>query len=171
MAILLKNSIFRLNRWLDRNELFKFLFLISIVAGGMLNIQTGNLFVGVFMILILCVLGLYRILISDRIVDFDRSRYQVPQVGEIVVVKKDFYYDGVFRKYINHSDPSQKPNWWKVSKGTELVILDVKETSADWKIRFLDQSKGDMDLYYLDTKKYWDTKANIRSNVLKKLGI
>jgi len=171
MAILLKNSIFRLNRWLDRNELFKFLFLISIVAGGMINIQTGNLFVGVFMILILCVLGLYRILISDRIVDFDRSRYQVPQVGEIVVVKKDFYYDGVFRKYINHSDPSQKPNWWKISKGTELVILDVKETSADWKIRFLDQSKGDMDLYYLDTKKYWDTKANIRSNVLKKLGI
>lgn len=171
MAVLLKNSIFRLNRWLDRNEIFKFLFLISIVAGGMINIQTGNLFVGVSMILVLCVLGLYRILISDRIVDFDRSGYQVPQVGEIVVVKKDFYYDGVFRKYINHSDPSQKPNWWKVSKGTELVILDVKETSADWKIRFLDQSKGDMDLYYLDTKKYWDTKANIRSNVLKKLGI
>ncbi len=31
--------------------------------------------------------------------------------------------------------------------------------------------KGDMYLYYLDTKKYWDTKANIRNNILKRLGI
>jgi len=171
MVSMLKNSIFRLNRWLDRNEVFKFLFMVSIVAFSMINIQTGNLFFGVSMILILCVLGLYRILIYDGMVDFDRSGYQVPQVGEIVVVKKDFYYDGIFKKYINHSDPSQKPNWWKISKGTELVIIDVKETSADWKIRFLDQSKGDIELYYLDTKKYWDTKANIRSKVLNKLGI
>jgi len=145
--------------------------MFSIVASGMITIQFDNLFIGVSMILSLTALGLYRILINDGMVKFDRNNYQVPQVGEIVVVKKDFYYNGIFRKYINHSDPSQKPNWWKISKGTELVIIDVKETSADWKIRFLDQSKGDIELYYLDTKKYWDTKANIRSKVLNKLGI
>jgi RecB family endonuclease NucS len=118
-------------------------------------------------------------IMSDK-VKFDRSKYFVPEVGEIVVVKKDFYYDGSFRKFINQSDPGQKPNWWKVTEGTELVIINVDETDGDWKIIFVDNSKssalqftlrGDMYLYYLDTKKYWDTKANIRNNLLKKLGI
>ena len=172
----MKNSIFRLNRWLDKNEMFKFLFMVSIVACGMINIQFGNLFLGVFMILSLTSLGLYRILIHDGMVKFDRSKYQVPQVGEIVVVKKDFYYDGSFRKFINTSDQSQKPNLWKVSKGTELVILNVEETNSDWKIRLIEpiinsQTRGDIHLYYLDTKDYWDTKSNIRNKLLKKLGI
>ncbi len=176
MVSMLKNSIFRLNRWLDRNEAFKFLFMVSIVACGMINIQFGNLFFGVFMILLLTSLGLYRILIHDGMVKFDRSKYQVPQVGEIVVVKKDFYYDGSFRKFINTSDQSQKPNWWKVSKGTQLVILNVEETNSDWKVRLIEptinsQTRGDLHLYYLDTKDYWDTKANIRNKLLKRLGI
>ena len=176
MVSMLKNSIFRLNRWLDRNEAFKFLFMVSIVACGMINIQFGNLFLGVFMILSLTSLGLYRILIHDGMVRFDRSKYQVPQVGEIVVVKKDFYYDGSFRKFINQSDPGQKPNFWKVSKGTELVILNVEETDGDWKVRLIEptinsQTRGDLHLYYLDTKDYWDTKANIRNKILNKLGI
>ncbi len=176
MVSMLKNSIFRFNRWLDRNEAFKFLFMVSIVACGMINIQFGNLFLGVFMILSLTSLGLYRILIHDGMVRFDRSKYQVPQVGEIVVVKKDFYYDGSFRKFINTSDQSQKPNWWKVSKGTELVILNVEETNSDWKVRLIEptinsKTRGDLHLYYLDTKDYWDTKANIRNKLLKRLGI
>jgi hypothetical protein len=167
----MKNNIIRFNRWLDRNEGFKLLFLMSFVAIGMLNIQLGNLFFGILMILSITSLALYRILIHDGMVKFNRSNYQVPQVGETVIVKKDFYYDGLFKRYINTSFQGQKPNWWKISKGTELTILDVEETSADWKIRFFDQSKGDMYLYYLDTKKYWDTKSNIRNNILKKLGI
>jgi hypothetical protein len=112
----------------------------------------------------------------EDVVQFDRSKYNVPNVGEIVVVKKDFFYDGYFRKFINQSDQSQKPNWWKVPKGTELVILNVEETNGDWKIRFIEptinsQTRGDLHLYYLDTKDYWDTKANIRSKILSKIGI
>jgi hypothetical protein len=104
-------------------------------------------------------------------VKFDRSRYDIPNVGEIVIVKKDFYYDGYFRKFINQSNPSQKPNWWKVPKGTELVILNIEETSGDWMITLEEQSRGDLHLYYIDTKDYWDTKANIRSRILSKIGI
>jgi hypothetical protein len=112
----------------------------------------------------------------NDVVKFDRSKYQVPQVGEIVIVKKDFYYDGQFRKFINTSDQSQKPNWWKVPKGTELVILNVDEDDGDWKIRFIEptfnsKTKGSMNLYYLDTKDYWDTKANIRNKLLSRIGI
>lgn len=111
--------------------------------------------------------------IMEDVVQFDRSKYDVPNVGEIVVVKKDFYYDGQFRKFINTTDPSQKPNWWKILKGTELVILNVEETNGDWEIRFIvnSKTKADMKLYYLDTKDYWETKSNIRNKILSKIGI
>ena len=176
MVSMLKNRLYRFNRWLDRNELFKFGFMISYIAIAMLNLTTGSLTAFVLMMLIVCTFAVYRMFIMDNRVTFDRSKYDVPVVGEIVIVKKDFYYDGSFRKFINQSNPSQKPNWWKVTKGTELVILNVEETNGDWKIRFIEptinsQTRGDLHLYYLDTKDYWDTKANIRSKILSKIGI
>ena len=173
---MLKNKLYRLNRWLDRNELFKFVFMISYIAVAMLNLTAGSLTAFVLMMLMVCAFAVYRMFIMDNRVTFDRSKYDVPGVGEIVIVKKDFYYDGSFRKFINQSNPSQKPNWWKVPKGTELVILNVDEDDGDWKIRFIEptinsQTRGDLHLYYLDTKDYWDTKANIRSKILSKIGI
>ncbi len=176
MLSMLKNKLYRFNRWLDRNELFKFGFMISYIAVAMLNLTTGSLTAFVLMMLIVCAFAVYRMFIMDNRVTFDRSHYDVPEVGEIVIVKKDFYYDGSFRRFINQSNPSQKPSWWRVTKGTELVILNVEETSGDWKIRFIEptinsQTRGDLHLYYLDTKDYWDTKANIRSKILSKIGI
>jgi hypothetical protein len=109
--------------------------------------------------------------IMNNVIQFDRSKYDVPKIGEIVIVKKDFYYDGYFRKVINQSDISRKPNFWKVKKGTEMVVIDVEESDGDWKMRFMITSRGDMSLYYLDTKDYWNTKENIRNEKLKSLGI
>lgn len=170
---MLKNKLYRFNHWLDRNELFKFGFMISYIVIAMINLTTGNLTAFVLMMLMVCAFAVYRMFIMNNRVTFDRSHYDVPGVGDIVIVKKDFYYDGQFRKFINQSDPSQKPNWWKVSKGTEMIIIEVKETNGDWKIRFIDNSpsKGDISLYYIDTKDYWNTKSNIRNKKLKKLGI
>ena len=176
MVSMLKNRLYRFNRWFDRNELFKFGFMISYIAIAMINLTTGSLTAFVLMMLMVCAFAVYRMFIIDNRVTFDRSKYDVPEAGEIVIVKKDFYYDGQFRKFINTSDQSQKPNWWKVPKGTELFILNVDEDDGDWKIRFIEptfnsQTKGSMNLYYLDTKDYWDTKANIRSKILSKIGI
>jgi len=168
---MLKNKIYRFNRWLDKRETLKFILLIVYILLGFGSLQFGNLIFGTIMISILCFITISRVFIIDGRVKFDRSKYDVPQTGEIVIVQKDFYYDGSFRKFINTTDPSQKPNWWCIPKGTELVILNVEETDGDWKIRFLDQSKGDMNLYYLDTKNYWETKSNIRNKILNKLGI
>ena len=144
------------------------LFTLPLHFGGIIG-----LFVSISIISIVCLFVIFRVNIMSNVVKFDRSTYDLPSVGEIVVVKKDFYYDGSFRKFINTTDPSQKPNWWEVSKGTEMVIIEVKETDGDWKIRFIDNSpsRGDMSLYYLDTKDYWETKANIRNKILSKLGI
>jgi hypothetical protein len=171
---MLKNSFYRFNRWLDNNEITKFLLLLLSVLLFTLPLHFGGatgLFVSISTITIVCLF----VLLNDK-VKFDRSKYDVPEAGEIVIVKKYFYYDGQFKKFINTSDQSQKPNWWKVPKGTELVILNVDEDDGDWKIRFIEptfnsKTKGSMNLYYLDTKDYWDTKANIRSKKLSKLGI
>ena len=170
----MKNKFYRFNRWLDKNEIIKFFLLLFGVALFTIPLQFGNfigLCVSLSTITIVCSFVLFRMCIMNDKVNFDRSEYIVPEIGETVIVKKDFYYDGLFKRYINYGSPSQKPNYWKISKGTELTILDVVETTGDWKIRFFDQSRGDMYLYYLDTMKYWDTKSNIRNNVLKKLGI
>ena len=173
---MLKNRFYRFNRWLDNHEMTKLgllllstlLFTLPLHFGGIIG-----LFVSISIISIVCLFVIFRVNIMSNVVKFDRSTYDLPSVGEIVVVKKDFYYDGSFRKFINTTDPSQKPNWWEVSKGTEMVIIEVKETDGDWKIRFIDNSpsRGDMSLYYLDTKDYWETKANIRNKILSKLGI
>ena len=179
----MKNSFYRFNRWLDNNEITKFFLLLFSVALFTIPLQLGNftgLVVSLSTITVVCLFLIFRMNIMNDVVKFDRSKYDVPKVGEIVIVKKDFYYDGRFRKFINTSDQSQKPNWWKVPKGTELVIINVDETDGDWKIIFVDNStssalqftlRGDMNLYYLDTKDHWDTKANIRSKILSKIGI
>jgi len=178
MVSMLKNSFYRFNRWLDNNEITKFLLLLLSVLLFTLPLHIGGatgLFVSISTITIVCLFVIFRMNIMNDVVKFDRSKYQVPQVGEIVIVKKDFYYDGQFRKFINTSDQSQKPNWWKVPKGTELVILNVDEDDGDWKIIFIltfnSQTKGSMNLYYLDTKDYWYTKANIRNKLLSRIGI
>ena len=179
MVSMLKNSFYRFNRWLDNNEVTKFLLLLLSVLLFTLPLHFGGvtgLFISISVITIVCLFVIFRMNIMNDVVKFDRSKYDVPEAGEIVVVKKDFYYDGQFRKFINTSDQSQKPNWWKVPKGTELVILNVDEDDGDWKIRFIEptfnsKTKGSMNLYYLDTKDYWDTKANIRSKILSKIGI
>lgn len=174
----MKNKLYRFNRWLDNNEIIKFFLLLFSVAFFTIPLQFGN-FIGLCIslstITIVCLFVLFRMNIMNDKVKFDRSKYQVPETGEIVIVKKDFYYDGQFKKFINTSDQSQKPNWWKVTKGTELVILNIEETNADWKITLTNEqnwrTKGDLYLYYLDTKDYWDTKSNIRNGLLNKLGI
>ena len=179
MVSMLKNSFYRFNRWLDNNEITKLSLLLLSVLLFTLPLHFGGftgLFVSISVISIVCLFVIFRMNIMNDKVKFDRSKYDVPEAGEIVVVKKDFYYDGQFKKFINTSDQSQKPNWWKVPKGTELVILNVDEDDGDWKIRFIEptfnsQTKGSMNLYYLDTKDYWDTKANIRNKILSKIGI
>lgn len=175
----MKNSLYRFNRWLDNHEITKFFILITCVALFTIPLQFGNftgLVVSLSTITVVYLFVIFRMNIMNDKVKFDRSKYNVPETGEIVVVKKEFYYDGRFRKFINTSDPSQKPNFWKVPKGTELVILDIEETDGDWRIRFIEptfnsKTKGDMKLYYLDTKDYWDTKSNIRNKILSEIGL
>lgn len=61
MLRLLGNNLYRFNLWLDKNEIFKFIFMIVFVSIGIINIQFGNLVFGVLMMSLLCLFALYRI--------------------------------------------------------------------------------------------------------------
>ena len=172
MLSLLQNYLYRLNIWLDKNELVKFIFMLVFVSTGIMNIQFGSLIFGVIMMAMLCVFALYRIFMIDGSAIFDRTKYKVPNTGESVLVTKDFYYDGSFRKFINTSDPSQKPNWIKIKKGMRLNIVATKETKGDWTFMFYDDiNKCNITLNYFDTRGYWKSLSDIRDSKIKKLGI
>ena len=89
----MKNSFYRFNRWLDNNEITKFFLLLFSVALFTIPLQFGNftgLCVSLSTITVVCLFVLFRMNIMNDKVKFDRSKYFVPETGEIVVVKKDF---------------------------------------------------------------------------------
>jgi len=95
--------------------------------------------------------------------------------GDVVIVTKDFYWDGQFKKFINPSDPSQKPNWFKISKGEELIIVRCGELENDYQINFFHSKIGGFYAKYSESHNYWSKKsdivANNRQKKLKILGI
>ncbi len=105
-------------------------------------------------------------------IPLDMSEFTAPEKGETVVITKDFYYDGLFKKYINTSDTSRKPNTLHIKKNDEWLIYDVTILiSDDWHI-FMENSDGDkIILNYLETRKYWSTKSDLRNDRLKQLCI
>ena len=84
--------------------------------------------------------------------------------GDVVVVTKDFYYDGQFKKFINHSDPSQKPNWFKISKGEELIIVRYGGLENGDKINFYHSKIGGFIVKYSESHDYWSKKSDIVAN-------
>jgi membrane protein YdbS with pleckstrin-like domain len=119
MVSMLKNSFYRFNRWLDNNEVTKFLLLLLSVLLFTLPLHFGGvtgLFVSISAITIVCLFVIFRMNIMNDKVKFDRSKYQVPEVGDVVVIKKEFFYDGQFRKFINTSDQSQNQTGGKLEK-------------------------------------------------------
>ena len=101
MLRLLGNNLYRFNLWLDKNETFKFIFMIVFISIGIVNIQFGDLIFGVLMMLLLCLFALYRIFMQNGSAIFDRTLYHIPVVGEKILITKLFYWDGAFKKFIN----------------------------------------------------------------------
>ena len=81
MLRLLGNNLYRFNLWLDKNETFKFIFMIVFISIGIVNIQFGDLIFGVLMMLLLCLFALYRIFMQNGSAIFDRTLYHIPVVG------------------------------------------------------------------------------------------
>lgn len=171
MFSLLKNKLYRFNIWLDRHELFKFIFMIFYILVSVGNIQFGNLFLEIIMLLMLSLYTFFRMFVMNGKIKFNRSKYDVPLVGETLVVTKTFYWDGSFRKFINPTDPSRKPWWYTLPKGKEMRVLSILKVEGDWEITLTDEFDDKVVINYFESRKYWRTKTDIRDEKLRRIGI
>lgn len=176
------NNLYRFNKWLDDNEAIKFLSLIILIGGSNAFFFTlGNyghygiaILVYLFIYSLLCLFVLVRARIQTGKIEFDYSKFVIPEVGDILVIKKEFWYDGGFLKIDNLTRPGRKPNTCYVPKNTEWYISKIMPNDGDWIIT-LDVHNGfgynNMNIKYFKSRNYWETKSNIRDNKLKIIGI
>ena len=166
---MLKNKLYLFDKWLskDRNTLF-ILFLVA-TSTTLIQFET-TMFYGIGLLLLIC---FYIVFVKAKILGgqwkFDKSIYDVPQVEEIVVTTKNFYWDGSLKSYHVQSHTS-KPNTVFIEKGTELKIIHLRENDDDWVLML---KKGDGEIIitvnYLESKDYYKTKSQIREDKIKKL--
>lgn len=167
---LLKNKLYRLHQWLDNHEPTKFIVMIVTVAIPNVVIMLSNPLIGVSMYVILFPFFLSRYFFITGVLKFDRTLYDIPVVGELISVEKDFYFDGGFLKFLNPTDPSIKPSTIKINRFRVAEVIDVVEVSGDWDI-FLKFSNESIVIPYFESRKYWITKSNVRNEKLRKIGI
>ncbi len=103
--------------------------------------------------------------------ELNRCDYNIPVIGEFVVVKKLFYWNGSFHKHCPRKDPMSKPWFFTIKKGDIFEIIDIEEIDGDWLIYMIDKSGDQINIKYFESRKYWQTKSDIRNNILNKLGI
>jgi len=166
---MLKNKLYLFDKWLSegRNTL---LVLLLVVGSTFMISYEPTLFYGIGLLSIIC---FYVVFVKAKILGLDwkldKSLYDVPQDQEIIVVTKNFYWDGSLKSYHVQSHTS-KPNTVFIEKGTELKVIHFKETDDDW-ILMLKKGNGEIviTVNYLESKDYYKTKSQIREEKLNKL--
>jgi hypothetical protein len=166
---MLKNKLYLFDRWLskDRNVL---LVLLLVVSSTLMISYEPTLFYGIGLLSIIC---FYIVFVRAKILGgqwkLDKSVYDVPQVEEIIVTTKDFYWDGSLKSY-HVQNMTSKPNTVFIEKGTELKVIHLIEAVDDW-VLMLKKGNGEIiiTVNYLESKDYYKTKSQIREDKLKKL--
>lgn len=131
----------------------------------------SNPIYGVVGLTLICLFTLVRMKFQTGGWEFEKTLYDIPEVGEMVVIQKTFFWDGGFKKYINHSDPSRKPWYYRAEKGTRWAICDISDINGDWSITLEDVNTNTITIGYFESRKYWKTKSDIRNDKLRKIGI
>jgi hypothetical protein len=170
----MKNIIYQFNKWLDSSRytilIISGFILLSILLANALLFLTDYIILGILSYIILGILAILRSRIQSGNIKFDRKHYNIPSVGEIIVIKKKFFWNGSFLKYIE-TPPGNKPWFFVINPKDEWKVIEIKELDGDWMIYMLDKSGDQIHIKYFESKKYWQTKSDIRNNILKKLGI
>jgi hypothetical protein len=169
ISSMLKNKLYLFDKWLskDRNTLF----ILLLVATSTIMIQFKPFtFYGIGLLSLICI---YIVFVKAKILGgqwkLDKSVYDVPQVEEVIVTTKDFYWDGSLKSY-HVQNMTSKPNTVFIEKGTELKIIHLRENDDDW-VLMLKKGNGEIiiTVNYLESKDYYKTKSQIREDKLKKL--
>ncbi len=168
--IRLNNRLYKINIWLDKNELFKFFIMLFVVGFSMISLQFGNPVYGVIPILIVVLFTLVRMRFQTGDWGFKKDIYNLPEVGEIFVIEKEFFWDGSFLKVPPHG-PGAKPNHWYIRVGSEWSVVGLKYEYGDWEIDLRSNMKERIHIKYFESRKYWKTKSEIRDEKLRGIGI
>jgi len=169
----MNNRLYFLGKWFNKHTkvitiLVSCIIMTTGVAQFMVDKETIIKLLGVYVFIIL--FTLFRVRLSH--IPLDMREFTAPVIGESVVIKKDFYYDGSFLKYLNTSNPSRKPNTLHIKKGSDWSITDVTtRLEDDWIVYMKDHEENEIALSFMETRNYWETKSEFRANRLKELGI
>lgn len=148
------NRLYNINRWLDNNEgvsiilLLTLLFFIFLMPINKIFMCTG---------IIAMLLILFKIKMGVFVV-FDKSKYNIPIIGEIITVTSDIHTLSYIDEYL--------------FKGVEYTVYDVVEQDDDWIIFVCNEQINKLYGYrisYMQHKKYFTTKSDIRNKKLDKL--
>lgn len=173
MLRLLNNRLYRINYWLDQHEMTKFFIMLLLVGGSNASLYIfNNPIYGIIGLTLLCIFAIVRVKFQKKDWLFIKTLYDVPKVNEIIIIEDTFFWDGGFKRYINLSDPSRKPWWYTIKKGTEWYLFEIEDLNGDWRLTFAQENKTEIiDIGYFESRKYWKTKSNIRDEKLKSIGI
>lgn len=164
---MLKNKLYLFDKWLSEDRTLLILLLIG--SSTVMTQFESTMFLGIFLLLIICS---WVVFVKAKILGgqwkLDKSVYDVPQEGEVIVTTKDFYWDGSLKTYHVQSHTS-KPNTIFIKKGTEFKIIIILEGSEDWTLSLHSQDGINIVLTYFESRKYYKTKSQIREDKLKKL--
>lgn len=168
---MLKNKIYLFDKWLSSGENILYLLSLIIIAVAMINFD-ATLFYGIGLFLVICIyMMIVKIKINTKEWTLDKSIYTLPNIGEVLIVQKDFRYD--LAKVMNSRNYIHNKMLQEFSKEFEFEITYIKELDDDWiiELRFLHKSSQDLlvEFFWLDVYKYFKTKSQIREDKLNKL--
>ena len=165
----MNNKLYFISKFLNRNNNLFIIFIAIFITGANLCMLSERYLLGVLLFLLIVIFSLFKSFISE--IKFDKNEVDIPLNGENIIIKKTFFYDGKFKTFINTTDPSRKPHFYTIKEGEEWTIFSIVEDKDDWMLFMKDDSNIQISIRYFESKKYWETKSDIRDNRLKQLGI
>ena len=165
----MNNRLYFLSKLLNRNRNLFIVITAVFIAFANLCMLSEHYFIGCGSYLFITALSLFRIRISS--IELDKSKIPVPSKGEVITIKKTFFFDGEFRSFINTTDPSRKPSFYTIKKDSEWRLVSIVEDSDDWLLSLENKQHAHISIRYFVSRDYWETKSDRRADRLKQLGI
>lgn len=165
----MNNKLYFLSKFLNRNENLLITLIVIFIVGANLCMLSERYLLGASIYILITIFSLFRESISQ--IELNKDEFYIPKKGENIIIKKTFFYDGQFKKFINITDPSRKPIFYTIKKDSEWKLCSIVENGDDWMIFLRSKDNTQICIKYFESKNYWETKSDKRANLLKELGI
>ena len=165
----MNNKLYFLSKFLNSNRNLFITISVILVVFANLCMLSEHYFLCCVTYLFITSLSLFRLRISN--IKLDKNQIPIPSNGEVITIKKTFFFDGEFRSFINTTDPSRKPNFYTIKKDSEWTLYSIVEDRDDWMMFLKDEHNDQISIRYFVSRGHWETKSDRRANRLKQLGI